>query len=158
MVGRALHVLLSALALYPYPRFTHGPGKVTIRTVRTALLGIRPVHGRLTQRRWGSITLYSLMLLQVHLLWVSVLHHHEMVFSPSAGNVVRTAPVQQPPLADSAVFCTACQVVRQNAVRPAVAAAAPRPNLFLPLHPANRTSGLESYQPAVSYARAPPLA
>jgi hypothetical protein len=116
------------------------------------------VYGRLTRRWWGSITLYSLMLLQVHFLWVAVLHHHEVIFSASAGNVVRSAWVQQQPMADSAVFCTACQIVRNNAVRPAVAVPAPRPDLFLPLRPANRTNGLESYQPAVSYARAPPLA
>ncbi len=100
-----------------------------------------------------------LLVLQMHLLWVAVVHSHESPEDPpgaqsslhenSNGGSASTA---------GSHYCVVCQIVRQGAIRPAVAHLAPRPATLIRLRPGFAATDIDSRRPAPTYGRAPPLA
>jgi len=104
-----------------------------------------------------TLAVYSLVLLQVHLACVAVLHHHGETATWWHAPWVSGCGAQQSPAVGDSLPCTACQIVRHGAVRPATATAIFQPAVSVPL-PARMTQGIyRSLQPAISYGRAPPL-
>ncbi len=109
-------------------------------------------------RIWRPVVTWAMMAMQFHLLLVAALHRHgSLELSPSA-TVLQAAHHASTPGLDDSLPCTACQIVRHNAVRPALttplpelAAAASRPRAFAISH----------YHLLIATAangRAPPLA
>ncbi len=100
----------------------------------------------------------SLLVFQGHLLWVAELHRHETEESLPLRTASLREGRQRPfPALEAGLFCTACQIVRHSAVRPAASALEPKPASSITFRPAVPPTGLYSHQPAVAYGRAPPL-
>ncbi|MBZ5563416.1 MAG: hypothetical protein LAP13_13470 [Acidobacteriia bacterium] len=92
-------------------------------------------------RHWQPVTTLALMALQIHLLVVPVLHHHGEELFLSAPATVRAGNHTPHPTAGNGARCSACQIVRHNAIRPAptsrtseVSLAAPLPREFRSIH------------------------
>jgi hypothetical protein len=103
-----------------------------------------------------GIAPYALVLLQVHLLWIVMFHRHGEMPMPWRTDSIQVGDGQPSPAVESTLLCTACQIVRNSALRPATAA----PLLF-----ASRDVGLpqrvtishyNALRPAISSGRAPP--
>jgi len=109
-------------------------------------------------RRFGyTLAVYSLVLLQVHLVCVAILHHHGETETRWHAPWVSGCGTQQSPAAGNSLPCTACQIVRHSAVQPATAMAVFQPAVSVPFPP-RLTQGIYcSVRPAISYGRAPPL-
>lgn len=109
--------------------------------------------------RLGRIVTTALVVLaQLHLLWVAALHHHEAISVPwQAAEVEGCEPHFHAAPADSGLFCTACQIVRHGAVRPAQGARAPQPEDASISHPLVASGTFYSHQPTAIFGRAPPL-
>ncbi len=109
-------------------------------------------------RSWRSIIIWAMMTLQVHLLLVAALHHHgSMGLSQSAATLQANHQVSTPALNDG-LLCTACQIVRHNAVRPALTTPIPELAAATPMP---RTFAISHYHLLIATAangRAPPLA
>jgi hypothetical protein len=97
--------------------------------------------------------------LQMHLLWVAVVHSHESQDSvPGAQAAFHDTRDIGSPLAAGSHYCVVCQIVRQNAVRPAVAHPAPMPVAVMRLRPGFSSADFDSQKPTPTYSRAPPFA
>lgn len=100
-----------------------------------------------------------LLVLQVNLLWIAGLHHHdEWVGLGGQAQSVRRGGSHTLPAEEAALFCPVCQIVRQSAARPATVSSAPalRASISRPLVLAS--TSFHSYFPVVAYGRAPPAA
>ena len=90
---------------------------------------------------------------------MAAFHWREDPLPAVAGTlVVRDADHLAFPAGHGKTPCVVCQIIRQNAVRPGVIAAAPQPFsafTFLTFAPSR---GFHSYRPCVANGRAPPLA
>jgi len=101
----------------------------------------------------------ALLLLQVNLLWVAALHHHaEFDVLPRTAAAMCAGNSQPAPLAESGVFCTACQIARHGAALPAAAASAPEPETEIFPGAVARPVRFHARQPKAVCGRAPPLA
>jgi hypothetical protein len=97
--------------------------------------------------------------LQLHLLWVAVVHSHEPQEGvPGTQAAFHTTRDAGSPLANGSHYCVVCQIVRQSAVRPAVAHPAPMAAGVVRVRPGFSSATLDSRQPSPIYGRAPPLA
>ncbi len=99
-----------------------------------------------------------MMALQVHLLLVAVLHHHGKGVVPRSVAVLGTDHHASLPSVDSGLLCTACQIVRHSAVRPALTAPLPELAAATPLPRAFAPSPYRFLQYRAANGRAPPLA
>jgi hypothetical protein len=98
------------------------------------------------------------VLAQFHLLWVAVLHQHEAISVPGQVAAVEGCqPQLHTGAADSSLFCTACQIVRHGAARPAQGTAAPQPEDASISRPVISSGTFYSHQPTSLFGRAPPL-
>jgi hypothetical protein len=115
------------------------------------------VRARLIRRFGYTLAVYSLVLLQVHLVWVAILHHHGETATRWHAPWVSGCGAQPSPAAGNSLPCTACQIVRHSAVQPATATAVFQPvvSVYLALCLTHNNYG--SLQPASTYGRAPPL-
>ena len=98
------------------------------------------------------------MALQVHLLLVAVLHHHGTGGLPQSRVVLRADHHASTPRVDTGLVCTACQIVRHSAVRPAVTAPLPELAAATPMPRVFAASPYRFQQNRVANGRAPPLA
>ena len=90
----------------------------------------RIVNSRLSCR---LVTWWALVA-QVHLLWVAMRHCHEaMTFPKSPTTVGKDGGLPKP--LEPGILCTACQILRQNASRPAAGRPTPKPALSVSFHP-----------------------
>jgi len=109
-------------------------------------------------RRFGyTLAVYSLVLLQVHLACISIFHRHGEMATRWHAPWVSGCGIQQSPAAGDTLPCTACQIVRHSAVRPATATVVFQPAVSVPLPPRLTQGIYRSLRPAISYGRAPPL-
>ncbi|MGO9275514.1 MAG: hypothetical protein ACLQOO_35625 [Terriglobia bacterium] len=101
----------------------------------------------------------ALFLLQVNLLWVAALHHHaEFDVLPRTASAMQAGNRQAAPATESGVLCTACQIARHGAARPAATASAPEPEAAVFLGVVARPIHFHARQPKAICGRAPPLA
>jgi hypothetical protein len=116
-----------------------------------------PLRGLGRTRKSRSVITCALALLQLHISWVTVFHRHESPpFSlkpPTVQEGSRTVPLAL----EASLLCTACQIVRQGALRPTLSLQAPRPGSAAPLRIAVLRNHLSSLQTIVIFGRAPPL-
>ncbi len=99
-----------------------------------------------------------MMALQAHLLMVAALHHHGSMGWSQTAAVLHSDNHLSAPALDGSLPCTACQIVRHNAVRPALTT--PIPELAV-ARPMPRAFAISHYHLLVTTAangRAPPLA
>lgn len=114
----------------------------------------RTSHPRLGR----TLSTALVVLAQFHLLWVAVLHRHEAVTVPGqVAGVEAYQPHLHTGTADSGLFCTACQIVRHSAARPAQGTRAPEPEDASISRPVISSSRFYSHQPTALFGRAPPL-
>jgi len=100
-----------------------------------------------------------LLALQMHLLWVAVVHSHELPEGlPGAQSAFHETHDSGSPLATGSHYCVVCQIVRQSAVLPAVAHPTPKPAGVTRFGPGLSPADFESIHTAPIYGRAPPLA
>lgn len=96
--------------------------------------------------------------LQMHLLWVAVVHSHEPQEGiPGAQAAFHETRDVGSPLANGSHYCVVCQIVRQSAVRPAVVHPIPMPAAVMRVGSGSLSSNFDSRRPASMYGRAPPL-
>ena len=109
-------------------------------------------------RRFGyTLAVYSLVLLQVHLACVAILHHHGEPATQWHAPWVNGPVAQRSSGGGNGLPCTACQIVRHSAVRPATATVVFQPAVSVPLPPRLTQDIYRSLHPVISYGRAPPL-
>lgn len=114
---------------------------------------------RLIRRALRVAAILSLALFQINLLWVAALHHHEQLTAPRhAPAAVEGSDSPQGPVVDNGVLCTACQIVRHAAARPATGAVAPESRGSISLVNVSSLNVSHSYRPSARYGRAPPRA
>jgi hypothetical protein len=115
------------------------------------------MHFRNGHRRKPLKLSWVLLLFQANLLLIYAVHHHGSL----ADLFHRQAAIQcagsQSASSDSNVFCMTCQVVRQGAARPALAAQALRPDAVVLLLSLPSVAIHPSFQQVVVFSRAPPL-
>ena len=111
-------------------------------------------------RRWVKVaTTLCLALFQVNLLWVVALHRHETLGTSAPHSMaVRRASQAQQLVVENGLLCTACQIVRHSAARPAQGAAAPEIRGAVSVLAAFSFSIFHSLRPTTLYGRAPPFA
>jgi hypothetical protein len=112
----------------------------------------------LKHRSWRFATTWFLAAMQVHLLMVLVLHHHaipDIVPETSPAKVGQTNQHSQP-LEGQQTYCTACQILRHSAVRPALVGPAPRCAVAATLFAVCRINKVLSNQPTTLCGRSPP--
>jgi hypothetical protein len=107
-------------------------------------------------------TTWLLAAMQLHLLLVLVLHHHCL---PQIALEVSTTPTEigqtnrrSQPVNGEQSYCTACQILRHGAVRPALGNPTARHSLAAPFLGQRGVIATFSTQPAAWHGRAPPLA
>src|SRR5437899_7879881 len=135
------------------PILARGKLLATVRFTRQA--EVRHSHNSRFLKRVGIV----LLSLQMHLLWVAVLHSHEFSEAMPAPQSTR-GQTQDPdlPAAAKSHYCVVCQIVRQSAVRPALAAPVP-PSVALTRLGLGASPGqVNSQLPPSIRGRAPPLA
>lgn len=95
--------------------------------------------------------------MQVHLLLVLVLHHHVIpdVTSESSAEVGQSHHRSQP-LEGGQSYCTACQILRHSAVRPALGSPTPECTIATALLAVCRINRILSNQPIALTGRSPP--
>jgi hypothetical protein len=97
------------------------------------------------------------MLLQLELLCVAGLHHHEILGGfPQTSDMREDSRQRHSPVA-STLLCTVCQTLRPATARIATRASAPKlaaPESLLLGFPSRV---FHSYEPVVMFGRAPPL-
>ncbi|PYV34925.1 MAG: hypothetical protein DMG22_04315 [Acidobacteria bacterium] len=100
-----------------------------------------------------------LLTLQMQLLWVAVLHSHELPDGiPAPQSALRQTQNPDLPAPAKSHYCVVCQIVRQSAVRPALAAPVP-PSVALTRLGLGASPGqVNSQLPPSIRGRAPPLA
>jgi len=99
----------------------------------------------------------GLLLVQVNLLWVAEMHTHFVAgFSPGQQLTIREGSGLQPSAAQAEFLCTICQIIRQNAARPAAHPFAPAPAVSAIFALLTDSRRLHSQQPTAIYGRAPP--
>jgi hypothetical protein len=98
-----------------------------------------------------------LVVLQVHLLCITIFHRHEETQVPWHIHCIHEGESQQSPSVESSVLCTACQIVRNSAFRPAAVAPLLSAALTVALPQRTATSHYHSLRPAIWYGRAPPV-
>ena len=104
-------------------------------------------------------TTLCLALFQVNLLWVVAPHRHETLgTSAPHPTAVRRASQAKQSVVENGLFCTACQIVRHAAARPAPGATAPEARGAVSVLAAFSFSLLHSLRLTTLYGRAPPLA
>jgi len=109
-------------------------------------------------RRFGyTLAVYSLVLLQIHLAWVAILHHHGETATRGHAPWVSGCGTQPSPAAGNSLPCTACQIVRQGAAQPAGAAPVHSPALSVYFALCLTHNNYGSLQPVSIHGRAPPL-
>ncbi len=116
---------------------------------------MRHSHNSRFLKRVGIV----LLTLQMHLLWVAVLHSHEFSEAMPASQGARRQ-TQDPdlPVAAKSHYCVVCQIVRQSAVRPALAAPVPPSIALTSLGLSSSSDKTNSQLPPSIHGRAPPLA
>jgi hypothetical protein len=92
------------------------------------------------------------------LLWVAVLHHHDALASSAVPSSLHSASQSKQATAEGRLICAVCQIVRHNALQPAMGAATPMPVLTTRLRRIILAGDIYSYDPAVVFGRAPPFA
>ncbi len=97
--------------------------------------------------------------MQVHLLLVLILHHHAVpnISSDSSVKVGKDSRHSQP-LEGKQTYCTACQILRHSAVRPALPNPAPECTTAATWIPVFHVNEILSNQPIALTGRSPPLA
>ncbi|HVA00346.1 MAG TPA: hypothetical protein VMV34_01700 [Terriglobia bacterium] len=111
----------------------------------------------LKHRSWRHATTWLLAAMQVHLLLVLVLHHHaipDISFESSA--LVGQAHRHPQPLEGQQTYCTACQILRHSAVRPALGSPTPECTMAATLIAVCRINKILSNQPIARTGRSPP--
>ncbi len=109
-------------------------------------------------RFWRPVFIWAMMALQVHLLLVAAVHHHGSEEPSQSAATVRADHRVSTPALNDGLPCTACQIVRHNAVRPAQITPIPELAAAIPLP---RTFAISHYHllvATVANGRAPPLA
>ena len=99
---------------------------------------------------------YALVLLQFHLLCIIMLHRHNETQVPWHIHCIHVGGSQQSPSVESSVLCTACQIVRNSAIRPATVVPLLCAELTVEVAQGTATSQYHSLRPAIWYGRAPP--
>ena len=99
----------------------------------------------------------ALALLQVQLLWVTMLHRHGETVVPWSAPQVQECELPQSPGVEGGVPCTACQIVRNSALQPATDMVVLQQAASIPLPPTLTRPRYHSLRPASSFSRAPPL-
>jgi len=99
----------------------------------------------------------ALALLQLHIFWVTIFHHHESSAFPLQSSTVQQGSRHIPLAVETSLVCTACQIVRHGALRPTLGPQALRPASAAPLRMAVLRDHLSLLQPVVIFGRAPPL-
>jgi len=122
----------------------------------TGRIGFVPVTAK---RRFLRCAIsFALLLVQVNLLWAAGFHCHiSLAFVPGHHAAIRHASRRQPSAVRAEFLCTACQIIRQNAARPAAGVWTPELAacvIFAFLAPSGR---LYSQVSTLIYGRAPPL-
>ncbi|MGH9830424.1 MAG: hypothetical protein ACREDR_45030 [Blastocatellia bacterium] len=112
-----------------------------------------------TKRKLLRTVATCLLALQVNLLWIAGLHHHDEWM----GLLGQAQSVQQGgshtlPAEEAALFCPICQIVRQSAARPATVSSAAALRASISRLLVLTSSSVHPHFPVVSYGRAPPLA
>ncbi len=108
-------------------------------------------------RRWQLAVVAALMALQIHLLVVPVLHHHgEELLGPGPATL-RAGNHTPHPRAGNGARCSACQIVRHNAARPALSSPALEVTLAAPLPREFAFFRYHSLRSEAVFGRAPPL-
>jgi hypothetical protein len=98
------------------------------------------------------------VLAQFHLLWVAVLHQHEAISVPGQVAAVEACqPHLHTGATDSGLLCTACQIVRHSAARPAQGTRVPESKDASISRPVISSGTFYSHQPTALFGRAPPL-
>jgi hypothetical protein len=99
-----------------------------------------------------------LLLTQFQLLWLAAFHWQEDPFpAVNCALAVRSADDLGSPSSYGKTPCVVCQIVRQNAIRPAVIAPTPRPLSAFSFLPLASSQGFHFYRSHVANDRAPPL-
>jgi peptidoglycan/LPS O-acetylase OafA/YrhL len=104
-----------------------------------------------------GIAPYVLVLLQVHLLCIIMFHRHNETTVPWHIHCIHVGGSQQSPSVESSVLCTACQIVRNSAIRPATVVPLLSAALMVALPQGAAASQYHSPRPAIWYGRAPPV-
>ena len=99
----------------------------------------------------------ALALLQVHIFWVTLFHHHDSLPLPLQSSTVQQGSADMPLEVEASLFCTACQIMRHSAAQPALAFQLPAPATLVPFLPKGVLIKIHSIQPDAFNGRAPPL-
>lgn len=126
----------------------------------------RKVQGHSYPRFLRTVTVWTVLFAQAHLLWVAVLHRHEGFFGPAgelaphrASLCVLARPTLHGPASDDATpFCAACQIIRHSALYPSVGIVADAPFESAVVAVQDLVCHLASIPPGTVYGRAPPIA
>ena len=115
------------------------------------------VRGLFRNRYLRPVITCALTLLQVNLLWLALIHRHDVFPYSTQPVTVQQGRRQSPLVVDSALLCNACQIVRLSALRPSVSPQVPRIASLVPLRLAVFRTDLRGHQRLVVFGRAPPL-
>jgi hypothetical protein len=97
--------------------------------------------------------------LQVNLLWVAALHRHGEIEIPLGTPATFQGGNHQPqPPVEGWVICSACQIVRHSAARPASSTPTVQTEAGSLFSPVVVPLDFPFFHPAALYGRAPPLA
>jgi len=112
------------------------------------------------------MTVWIVLSAQAHLLWVAALHRHEAFYGSAGDLTMRDASVRglslralppRPARSDDRPLCTACQIARHSAFRPAAGIVADIPVDSDLLGFQSPPSYRAAFSPGRVYGRAPPL-
>src|SRR5271169_6410852 len=115
------------------------------------------VRGFFANRLLRSSLTCILALLQVHLFWLTIFHHHEETIVSTQPATFQQKNPNSPAAVETGLVCTACQIVRNSALRPTVSPQAPGLISSVPLHLAVAHNNLRPVLRVVGFGRAPPL-
>lgn len=111
----------------------------------------------LKHRSRRDATIWLLAAMQVHLLLVLVLHHHVIPnIASGASTQVGQSHHGTQPLENEQSYCTACQIVRHSAVRPALGSPMPECTIATTFLAVCRIDRIPSNQPIALTGRSPP--
>ena len=115
------------------------------------------VRGKVNLHPVRTHAAWLLLLAQISLLWLAVLHRHQEEAVSARATAVHGGGQWPQPTLETGLICTACQIVRHSAARPALGTPAPNPAASTSLGVTADPSELILRQPSVVYGRAPPL-
>jgi hypothetical protein len=108
-------------------------------------------------RNSRSLITCALALLQLHIFWVTVFHHHDSLAFPLQPSTIQEGSQHTPLAADASLLCTACQIMRHGAAQPTVAFQLPAPATLVPFLPKRVLIKIHSLQQDAFNGRAPPF-